>query len=56
MGLLYLLLSTHYTPTHITTTPNLTVLYLFSVLDIECGSWLYVLLMKGHIDARNMLS
>jgi hypothetical protein len=39
--------STHNTSTHNTTTPNLMVLYVFSVLDIKCGSSLYVLLMMG---------
>jgi hypothetical protein len=47
---------THYTSTHITTTPNRTVLYLFSVLDIICCSLLYCTPDDGHIDARNMLS
>jgi hypothetical protein len=39
-----------------TTTPNLMVLYVFSVLDITCGSPVYCTPDDGHIDARNMLS
>jgi hypothetical protein len=40
--------ATHYISTHITTTQNLTVLYLFSVLDTICCNILYS--DDGHID------